>query len=222
MIPFHLKTADFVEPADPLYYLLAANGIFLVKNNGLFRSVTAAPEIAGLHSQDQTAVLNLPKLPRELMEKVYGFFDYVFRQWGGEAVAFLYYSPERREFRVGIPPQKIYRYRWLREWRTEGRVEYGYVPRPESFVKLGDIHSHPDCAAFFSRTDDFDDEEDGLRIVMGDLKRCPPDVRVSFITGGTRFRLQPERVLEDFGYPAPPPAEWTQQVTCLYEGESHA
>ena len=218
MIPFYMKTADFTEPSDSLYYLLASNGIFLVNNNDLFRSVTVAPGIAGLRSQEPVASLSFPKLPKDLIEQVYGFFAFVFRKWGGEAVAFLYYSPESGRFHVGIPPQKIFRYRGLREWRTEGRVEYGYLPRPASFLKIGDIHSHPDTSAFFSLTDDYDDSEDGLRMVMGNLNRRPPDVRVSFVAGGTRFRLRPEDVLESFGDPVAPPPEWTSQVICQYEG----
>jgi len=217
MIPLYLKTADFQEPRDLLYYLLASNGIFLVKNNALFRSVSAAPGIAGLASQEPETTLNFPKLPRELMEQVYGFFEFVFRKWEGEAVALLYYSLESGEFRVGIPPQKIFRYRGLRHWHTEGRVEYGYLPRPESFLKMGDIHSHPDTSAFFSRTDDYDDAEDGLHIVMGNLHRPPPDLRVSFVAGGTRFRLVTENVVESFGKPIPPPAEWVSQVVCECE-----
>ena len=105
--------------------MLAANGVFLVKNNGLFRSVTAADGIAGLGRQEPHASLSFPKLPRNLIEQVYGFFDFVYRKWEGEAVALLYYSPESGQFRVGIPPQKLVRYRGARGWRTEGRVQYG-------------------------------------------------------------------------------------------------
>src|ERR1022692_4442907 len=118
MIPFYMKTADFTEPSDSLYYLLASNGIFLVNNNDLFRSVTVALGIAGLRSQEPVAILSFPKLPKDLIEQ-----------------------------------------------------EYGYLPRPASFLKIGDIHSHPDTSAFFSLTDDYDDSEDGLRMVMGNLNR---------------------------------------------------
>ena len=66
-------------------------------------------------------------------------------------MALLYYSPESGQFRVGIPPADSLCAIGVRgDWRTEGRVQYGYLSRPPSFLKIGDIHSHPDTSAFFS------------------------------------------------------------------------
>jgi len=217
MIPLYLRTADFSEPPESLYYLVAAEGMFLVNRNGLFSSVTEVRGVAGLESQKPEVRLHFPRIPRGILEQAYGFFDYVYRKWEGEAVAFLYYSA-KHGFHLDVPPQKLFRYKSYRGWRTQGRVEYGSMPRPEGYVKLGDAHSHADTPAFFSGTDDRDDEEDGLRIVMGDLDRSRPSVRVSFVAGGSRFSLNQEDMLENFSVPLPPPAEWTQRVVCRYEG----
>jgi hypothetical protein len=91
------------------------------------------------------------------------------------------------------------------------------VTRPAGFLKLGDAHSHGDSPAFFSSIDDRDDGEDGLRVVMGRLDRPRPDICVSFVANGTRFRLDVEDVLEDFTEPLPPPEAWTRRVACRYE-----
>jgi hypothetical protein len=214
MIPIHFKTKDFTEPATGLYYLVTARGNFLVKKTNLYTSVTQADTIPGLLGQKESLSLRLPRLPREIVEQMYGFFDAVFRMWDGEAIVFLYYSPETGSFRIEPPPQTLFRYKsFAGFWRTEMSVTYGYLQRPEGYIKLGDAHSHADLPAFFSCIDDEDDKEDGLRITLGNLDRSRPDVSASFIVNGARFPLNPEDVLEDFSTPSPPPQEWLERVT---------
>ena len=216
MIPVHVRTPGAPLPDGAVYYVVAAEGVFLARRNHLFESVTKVDRVAGLESQAPVLNLYFQKVPRALLERVYGFFQFVHQRWEGEAVVLLYYSPELG-FAVEVPPQKLFRYQTLFGWRTEGRVEYGQVARPPGYVKLGDIHSHADMPAYFSMTDDRDDAEDGLRIVIGSVNRSFPDVRASFVTGGYRFKLDAEDVLEDFSVPLPPPAEWTRRITCRYE-----
>jgi hypothetical protein len=214
----YFKTAEFAEPSPWLYYLVTGKGNFLVKKTNLYSSVTEARVLPGLLEQESSLSLRFPKVPREIMEKMYGFFDAVYQQWEGEAVVFLYYAPESKEFRLAVPPQTLFRYRTLSGfWRTAQRVEYGYCPRPEGFLKLGDAHSHADLPAFFSCADDNDDKEDGLRITIGNLDRARPDVKVSFVVNRTRFILHPEDVIEEFSTPLPPPQEWLARVSCQEE-----
>jgi hypothetical protein len=217
VIPLHLKTSDAEEPGDPTYYLVAANGVFLVKNTGIFCSVTEAKVVAGLEEQHPSVALAFPRLPRDLLDRIYGFFQHVYERLDGEAIVFLYYSPETGEFRAEAPPQQLTRYRTYRGWRTAGSVEYRSLQRPAGFLKLGDAHSHADSPAFFSPVDDRDDAEDGLRVVMGRLDRREPDVSVSFVANGTRFGLARHDVLEDFGTPVPPTETWIRRVVCRYE-----
>jgi hypothetical protein len=217
MIPLYAKTLDRVEPRDSIYYLLAANGVFLVKKTVLFESVTPPVEVAGVEPQSIALKLSFPQVPHEVMATIYGFFQFVFRKWDGEAIVFLFYSPVRNEFRVDAPPQRLTRHRTPRGWRTEGRVEYGAVSRPTGFLKLGDVHSHGDSPPFFSTVDDRDDGEDGLRIVMGNLDRPEPAVRASFIASGIRFKVPTTDVIEEFSAPAPPPEAWIRRVRCTYK-----
>jgi hypothetical protein len=214
MIPVYLKTSDFAEPSDMLYFLVTASGNFLVRKTELFTSITEVRELPGLSAQGEGVRLRLPRLPRALLEQMYGFFQAVYEQWEGEAIVFLYYSPKSATYRLEAPPQTLFRYQtFLGGWRTQMRVEYGYTPRPPGFLKVGDAHSHGDLPAFFSCTDDHDDQEDGLRITLGNLDRAAPDVSVSFVVNGRRFYLKPENILEPFSVPLAPPPEWMERVT---------
>lgn len=214
MIPTYLMTAGFQEPEDPIYYLVGANGCFLRRKTQLFTSVTAVSGVAGLEAVQPRLTWTFGKLRRELLESVYGFFDWAYREWESEAIVYLYYDPEKRSVLAHAPPQTVFRYRSGGRWYTEGRVEYEAVQRPGHLLKLGDIHSHGDLPAFFSSKDDEDDHEDGLRIVMGGLHRSRPDVRASFIASGVRFMLDSRSVMEEFDTPMPPPEAWIKSVSC--------
>ena len=212
MIPVYVKTETFSEPDASMYYLVAADGAFLVKKTDLYRSVTRCDRIAGLEPQSPSVTLDVPKLPRRFLERVYGFFEAVYRTCAGEAIVFVFYQPERCDFRIGVPTQTVRRYWYQGTWRTEGHVEYESMSRPQGYLKLGDIHSHGSLSAFFSSVDDLDDREDGLRLVLGRLHIKPPDCCASFVAGGSRFKLDVEAVAEDFGEPIPPPPSWLERV----------
>jgi PRTRC genetic system protein A len=218
MIPTFFKDAGFAEPAAPLYYLVAGNGLFLVRRTGLFTSISRASGVAGLEEQKPELVLRFGKIPRAMMERIYGFLKWAWREWESEAILFLYYSPETGKFLLDAPPQTIFLYRRMGRWNAEGRVAYRTLARPESYVKLGDVHSHGDLPAFFSAQDDRDDLEEGLKIVMGRMDRERPEVEVSFVAAQRRFPLRPEDVLEGFSAAVPPPRQWIERVQCEYEG----
>jgi PRTRC genetic system protein A len=205
VIPVYLKSADFEEPDCALYYLVAANGLFLVRKTPLFASVTAAHGVCGLEYQTEHVTLRFPKIPRWIMNSIYGFFRAVHQRWDAEAISFLFYNPQKDAFRIGIPRQKLF---------GSASLRYSPYPRPEGFIKLGDIHSHGSLPAFFSHTDDDDDSEDGLHIVLGELHRAEPGVSVSFVAGGQRFKVRPEHVFEsDLFRPDPPPRRWLEKIT---------
>ena len=212
MIPIHIKTETFSEPDVALYYLVAAEGVYLVKKTGLYRSVTRADWIVGPQSQAPALELNLPKVPRAHMERVYGFFDAVYQNCQGEAIVFLFYDPDRGDFQIGVPRQTVRRYWYAGGWITEGHVEYDQMARPEGYLKIGDIHSHGKQSAFFSAVDDHDDQEDGLRIVIGRLDLEPPDVCASFVAAGYRFPKNGDDVAEPFTARISPPHEWLARV----------
>ena len=219
MIPVYLKT-DSRSADDPIYYVVAANGTFLVRRTALFTATTRVNEIIGLESHDEQISLSFQKVPRVAMEQILGFFTWVYRRWDGEAIVFLYYHPDRGEFRVEVPRQTLPRFRSGQRWHTAGHVEYGSVERPDGFLKLGDAHSHADSPAFFSKTDDHDDQEDGLRIVVGRLDVATVEMCASFVVSGCRFSIAADDVVEipsDPFSPAPPPEEWTRRVVCRDE-----
>ena len=105
-LPIVMKDKDFVAPNVPIYYLLSADGLFLVKKFQVYRSCTKVEKgLLWLEEQSERIELDLPKVPRSIFEQVVAFFYLVYRLYDSEAIVFLYYNPEQRTFRVLVPEQ---------------------------------------------------------------------------------------------------------------------
>jgi proteasome lid subunit RPN8/RPN11 len=214
--PIVLKTRARYRAPARLFYEVAANGIFQVRDTGIFRSVTQAEvEVPGLLASQEEVVLRFPRLPAWLLEDVLAFFREAYRQHGGEAIVILFYRPEDREFRAEAPSQSIPGYRdGAGVFRAHHQLRYGQVERPEGFVRMGSIHSHAQSPAYASAVDCADEQgEDGLHVVFGDVDLSRPSRSACFVSNGVRFQLEPDRVLEPCEVPMRPArADWMARL----------
>lgn len=210
--PVSIKGEGFKEPDDPIRFVLAGNGLFLVKEVDLYRACVKVDGVPGLLPHQESLELKFPKLPKALVQTARGFLEAVYARHRGEGILLLFYSPSQG-FRLEAPRQWIYR---KSTSRASYGVKYENLPAPEGFVKLGSWHSHADAAAFHSREDHHDEiKEDGLHIVTGNLDRASPSFSLSFVVNGHRFFLEKEAVMEEYDRPIPPPSEWLEKVTCV-------
>ncbi len=210
--PVVLKTSTAEEPHVSLYYAVAENGIFQVRDTAIYRAVTRTLDrIPGLLPEYEHLRLKCPRLPRQPLEDVLAFFRAVYEQYQAEAVVLLFYRVETREFRIIAPPQTLLgRRRHDGRWRADHAVQYDNVPRPAGFVRFGTIHSHADLPAYSSGIDCADEQyEDGLHVVFGDFGLQPISVAAAFVANGVRFRLPPAEVLEPCQVlPRQPRSDW--------------
>lgn len=196
--PIVVKTTPECEPPGRLYYEVASNGVFQVKETDIYRSVTRVEQIPGLCPQVERLEVRFSRLPASILEEVQAFFCDVYDRYRGEAIVVLFYEPETEEFRVVVPLQTIPGYRdWSGQWRSYLHLDYESVDRPEGFLRFGTIHSHAELAAYASATDCHDERfEDGLHVVYGHCHGSTLSRSASFVANGTRFELEPEVVLE--------------------------
>lgn len=215
--PIVLKSRPDVGVEASLYYEIASNGVFQVKDTPLYRAVTRVTrEVPGLYPTLERLEIRLPRLPRAPLAEVLAFFAEVYERFEGEAIVMIYYDPEAHSYSFDAPPQRIPGYRDFRgNLRAYLRLDYESPPRPRGHLLLGSIHSHADLSAFSSSVD-CDDERfgDGLHIVYGHfgssaLSRC-----VGFVAGGRRFHVEPAQLLPDCGVPDQPArVDWMGRVT---------
>jgi hypothetical protein len=217
MFPIYLKEQDpFSPPPEPTYFLVAQEGVFLVKRSPLYESVTPySGALPGLASQWPQLRVHLPKLPQRLLERVVGFFLEVFRRYGTEAVVVLLYAPQRG-FRIGVPRQSVRRWYTGVTYVGTYHVQYEHYPRPPGYLQLGTMHSHGDLPASHSCIDEDDERyQEGLHITVGDILAPQPSFRAVFVANGHRFALAPEDVLAGYNRPyLPAPPGWLANVQC--------
>jgi len=214
--PVILRSSPATRLDARLYYEVAANGVFQVKETATYRAVTRVAGVPGLAPGEENLELRFPPLPAALLEPVLAFFREVYERFGGEAIVILFHRADTDEYRVAVPEQQIPCYRGHDgRWWPYLELDYGDVARPEGFLRFGTIHSHAAQAAYASATDCEDERfQDGLHVVYGHLDRSEPSRAASFVAGGVRFPLAPERALEACAVPQrPAPAGWLARVS---------
>ncbi len=190
MFPVYLKDEDFEPPADPIHYLVTADGLFLVKENPIFRSAVRVRGIRGLQGQKDEVRWKLPPVPGTLLQRVVGLFREVYRRHRCEAIVLLFYDVVRREYELTVPEQEV----------AGGHLTYAIGPTPTGKIRVGTIHSHADADAFHSPVDQGDEEhDDGLHVTVGNLDGIF-GLSCSLMVDGRRFALRSR----DIFTPLPP------------------
>jgi len=198
VIPLYLKGADFAEPADAVYYLLARDGLFLVKRTPVFVSCIRAQGLPWLAGVREEVRWRGPRIPSPLLGRVVGFFREVYQRYQAEAVVLLLCRADRPAFEMEVPEQVV----------AGGHARYQIGPCPPGLIRVGTLHSHAGAEAFHSDLDDLDERHaDGLHVTVGTLDRRPT-YACSLMVDGRRFPLTPLEVFEaipaDGGDPADP------------------
>ncbi len=218
--PVLLKTEPDIHVEDRLYYEVASNGVFQVKDTALYRSVTQVTrDVPGLYPSRERLEMRFPPLPAEPLEEVLTFFAEVYERYEGEAIVTIFYDPVAKSYRFDAPPQRIPGYRDYRgKLRAYLRLDYKSSPRPKGHLLFGTIHSHADLSAYSSSVD-CDDERfgDGLHLIYGHFGSTVLSRSAGFAAGGRRFHVEPAQVLPDLPVPDSPPVtpvreDWMARV----------
>jgi proteasome lid subunit RPN8/RPN11 len=223
--PIHIKAGDDMPwPSDqPVFYTLAANGLFVCRNHEFFRSCAPAPDWPSeLAEQEAFLQLRYPKVPRRLFELIVGFFDRIGTEHGAEAAVLLAWDRIKKRIHPIVPPQRA---TVSRSWRGNCYpigLHYEVPPLPAGWVLIGDVHSHVDDPAYASGTDERDEKyRAGLHIVVGRISREPPDLHVAAVVDRARFKVAPDLVIEDYQKRCTRvPRSWIEKVSVEVYGYS--
>ncbi len=203
MFPVYLKDDAFEPAVDPIHYLVTADGLFLVKENPVFRSCVRVRGIRGLQGQKDEVRWKLPPVPGALLQRVVCLFREVYRRHKCEAIVLLFYDLATRDYKLNVPEQEV----------AGGHLTYAIGPTPAGRIRVGTIHSHAEADAFHSPVDHGDEEhDDGLHVTVGNLDGIF-SLSCSLMVDGRRFPLRSREV---FG---PLPREATHEV--WYEALTH-
>ena len=205
MFPVYLKDDAFEPPADPIHYLVTADGLFQVKENPVFRSCIRVRGIRGLQGQKDEVQWKLRPIPGSMLQRVVGLFREVYRRHKSEAIVLLLYDPAAREYDLSVPEQYV----------AGGHLSYVPGAAPAGKLRVGTIHSHAEADAFHSPVDDGDEEhDDGLHVTIGNLDG-PFSLSCSLVVDGRRFSLRSREVFESLSRESASEV-WSEALTHIH------
>lgn len=187
MIPLYYKDESFKGSDEPLYYLLARDGLYLVRRSRLFRTELRVDGLPWLQPHEEKALLELPdKIPLELLEQAIDFFRAIFERFRSEALLLLYYLPNERRYELVAPKQEV----------SPLTCRYELGPTPEGWVRVGTLHSHGSLTSEHSDVDERDERhDDGLHFTVGGVDAIP-HMLCELAVGGRRFPVPLSQVVE--------------------------
>ena len=160
-VGYLLNTGESVsgEPGAFYDYILASNGLFVRAGNPLITAtVLVAPaEIRGLAPLGERVEFTHGKVPRALYDL---------------AISVVAADPLREHY-LAVTWEGAYRLRAPAQDGSSGGVSYERLP-----ATALDIHSHGTMRAFFSGTDNRDEQGLRLYMVIGRLDTLLPEVKL--------------------------------------------
>lgn len=164
----------------PLALVWQKTGIMEVRQNAVMR--VATPVAAGASPLPEViragVEFKLPPVPFAVLQQVVTFFRAVETAHKSEAFAQIAYDVSEGHYYVSVPPQSV----------SGAHVEHRGPIIPEDHLLLSDVHSHSTMGAFWSGTDDKDEQAHPLRLfgVIGKITQPVPEMRWR-VWSGTKF-----------------------------------
>ncbi len=188
MFPIWINDGSTEMPIDPIFYIVANDGMYLKKSMGHFETITKVDNISILKGCETEATLNIEKIKMRQFTQILTLFKEVFRKYKAEANIVLHYNKYTGLFKIEIPEQQV----------SGASVEYKNGEETyKDFLRIGTIHSHANMSAFHSATDHKDEENwDGLHITLGFMGEEYFDISCSVMANGERFMVNPEEYIE--------------------------
>lgn len=194
-IPIFVLVEDMDLPKRGNFYVVASNGVFLHKDNGMMHTFVPVDGISCL--QDFEVDLDviqhsLASIPADLCYKVKTFFAKVVAKHQAESCVVLYYNNELKHYVAVVPRQSVSHggVLYLRKGLTYMNELAGYVP-------VGTIHSHCDFQAYHSGVDDRDENDwDGLHITFGHNNQEEFTISSSIVMQTKRGKFDPLTIIE--------------------------
>lgn len=151
----------------PVTYVMTGDGVKYVRHTGMgdiVLPVTAVPNLPkltdGLH-------LSIPKIPFFMICQCLAYFRAVHERDGGEASALVFFDPEKGEHFIHVPQQE----------NNGGRSDFTMDEDTKRLrgekVPVCELHSHHTMGAYFSATDDANENLAQTYMVFGTITTTP-------------------------------------------------
>jgi hypothetical protein len=195
-----------VETAGKVISVLPARDgkVYEIRNAEMGKFITPVVGCELLSEIRAGFIPALPRIPSELMMKVFAFFRHFITNNGAEKEALLniYWDKLNREYIIDVPEQVASKI------SVSACINGEFTD--ERYIHYMDVHSHNTMKAFVSQIDDQDEKATRLDTVVGKLNACVPEVKTRISNGGKFLDIDPAEVLEPVGVTFP--KEWIEKV----------
>lgn len=173
-------------PEEGTHYVVAANGIFIRKQNAVGTALINVDEIPSLQTAEPWATYDMPALPVLLGRQTLALFRYCFQELAGsEGVLLIHFNPQSKQFLLACPRQLV----------APSELDYKADSHIPGTLLVGSIHSHGSGSAYHSCKDIRDEAEfDGIHCTFGRMDDENFEVSAQMVFNGTRFDVSPTSV----------------------------
>ena len=182
IVPVHVleKEEDFKNIKDSYCYLIGSEGTYAKKETFAYSVIQpmfdkSTQKVKGLFDIKPIALIKIRGPKFEEIKPVLDFFVWSANKHDAEAMVYMYYNPETKQYDFIPPTQEV----------TGASISYDEMPKAaKGFKPLGTIHSHVDMSAFHSGTDTNDQATfDGIHITVGKVRGYPEYEVKLFVSG---------------------------------------
>lgn len=193
---------DAISSDKAISYIPAKDGrIYELRKNKVGAFIACSDKVSILSEVKAGFIPALPKIPYSILQQVIAFFrSYIMEKMEYEALVYIYWSVQDKEYYVVVPEQKV----------SANSVDAKPPLQDENNILVMELHSHNTMPAFFSSQDDRDEKKTGLYGVVGGLDKLYPDIDVRVSVGGKYESIPVTQVFE--GMPIEFPKEWITKV----------
>ena len=164
LVTYHVHNSGTLPPNDALayQYILAENGVFIRTETHFFETILAISfcTVRGLTALQPHFRLKLPRIPAHLLDSILADARHVRRPDGGLNEVLYQFQHQGQSIQVKKPNQQT----------TATSVKA--MTRDNSTI-LCELHSHGNIQAYFSQTDNADEQAAKLYAVVGRLDSVP-------------------------------------------------
>ena len=176
-IGWYTDTAAFTAGTEPIRRLITANGVYEARTTPIGTFSVKRPDLAA-PSLSEGLSWAIPRLPWALLGALITQFRAALPY---EHLANIYWEPQPGQFVVELPAQQAD--------TTSVTTQETTDPYDPQRPRVLQVHSHGTLPAFFSLTDDADEQATGCYGVIGNLDTSQPTMAWRFACGGRHVPL---------------------------------
>lgn len=210
--PSFFETVDqAIEAKGMKKYVVSGDGKVMEVKSSIIGKMVAEVNKVPAPIINPSFTFDLPKIPNKILRQIIGFFRaFVSDDRNFEVALRVYWDCEDKCYIVECPKQTV----------TPVRIDLSYSEKYTGrhslrYVPVLEVHSHNVMRAFWSQTDDQDEQAYGIYGVFGRLDRAQIDMCFR-VKNGENFVVIPAKEIfelslenQDFSYPK----EWNGKVT---------